>query len=114
MVTDEVPELVTVAPEVPAVTVNVPSVTLRVTVIEDEPASASEMLRPLFLRLSDTCSVLEYEAGVMVATGASFTAVMLMVEVAVDTRLPPVPVLPLSFTDNVSVEVALGVSVLST
>src|SRR5689334_4207411 len=50
----------------------------------------------------------------MVATGASLTAVMLMVDVAVDTRLPPVPVLPLSFTDSVSVEVADGVSVLST
>src|SRR5215468_10759258 len=89
MVTDDVPELVTVAPDVPAVTVSVPSVTDRVTVIDEEPASASEMLRPLFLRLSDTCSVLEYDAGVIVATGASFTAVMLMVEVAVDTRAPP-------------------------
>ena len=50
----------------------------------------------------------------MVATGASLTAVMLMVDVAVETRLPPVPVLPLSLTDRVSVEVADGVSVLST
>ena len=50
----------------------------------------------------------------MVATGASFTAVMLMVEVAVETRSPPVPVLPLSCTVRVSVEVADGVSVLST
>src|SRR5262245_49405350 len=114
MVTDDVPELVTVAPDVPAVTVKVPSVTLKVTVIDDEPASASLMLRPLFLRLSDTCSVFEYDAGVIVATGASLTAVMLMVDVAVDTRLPPVPVLPLSLTDRVRVEVALGVSVLST
>src|SRR3569832_231708 len=57
IVTDDVPELVTVAPEVPAVTVSVPSVTDRVTVIDDEPASTSAMLNPLFFRLSDTCSV---------------------------------------------------------
>ena len=46
----------------------------------------------------------------IVATGASLTAVMLMVDVAVETRAPPVPVLPLSLTDRVSVEVADGVS----
>ena len=58
-VTDEVPLLVTVAPLVPAVTVNVPSVTASVTVMDPLPASASEMARPLFLRLRATCSVLE-------------------------------------------------------
>ncbi len=59
IVTDDVPELVTVAPLVPAVTVSVPSVTASVTVMEPEPASASAIDRPLFLRLSATCSVLE-------------------------------------------------------
>src|SRR5690349_35257 len=114
MVTDEEPDPETLAPDVPAVTVSVPSVTDRVTVMEPLPASTSAMLRPLALRLSDTCSVFEYEAGVMVATGASFTAVMLMVDVAVDTRLPPVPVLPLSSLFRARVDVADGVSVLST
>ena len=45
-------------------------------------------------------------------TGASFTAVMLMVVVALPERLPP-PVLPLSLTVMVNVVVALGVLVLS-
>ena len=59
MVTEAVPELVTTAPLVPAVTVSVPSVTDSVTVIDDEPASASAIDSPLFFRLSDTCSVLQ-------------------------------------------------------
>ena len=57
IVTDELPVLVTTAPLVPAVTVSVPSVTASVTVIEPEPASTSEIDRPLFLRLSAICSV---------------------------------------------------------
>ena len=58
MVTDEVPELVTTAPLLPAATFSVPSVTARVTLMEPEPASTSEIDSPLFLRLSATCSVL--------------------------------------------------------
>ena len=57
MVTETVPELVTTAPLVPAVTVSVPSATASVTVIELEPASASEIDRPVFLRVSAVCSV---------------------------------------------------------
>ena len=49
----------------------------------------------------------------IVATGASFTAVMLIVAVSLADNGPPVPVRPLSFTVSVSVTVADGVSVLS-
>ena len=49
----------------------------------------------------------------IVATGASFTAVMLMVAVSLPVSAPPVPVLPLSLIDSVSVVLAAGVSVLS-
>ena len=49
----------------------------------------------------------------IVATGASFTAVMLMVAVSLPVSGAAVPVLPLSLIDSVSVVLAAGVSVLS-
>ena len=49
----------------------------------------------------------------MVATGASFTAVMLMVAVSLRGQRRPLPVLPLSLIASVSVAVADGVSLLS-
>ena len=57
MVTDEVPELVTTAPLVPAVTVSVPSVTASVTLMEPEPASTSDIDRPVLLSVRLVCSV---------------------------------------------------------
>ncbi len=57
MVTDDAPELVTIAPLVPAVTFSTPSPTDRVTVMVPAPASGSETDRPLFLMFRLTCSV---------------------------------------------------------
>ena len=48
----------------------------------------------------------------MVATGASLTAVMLMVAVSIDCKGPPLPLLPPSLTVSVSVALAPGASLL--
>ena len=53
-------------------------------------------------------------SGVIVETGASFTAVRLIVEVSLPVSAPPVPVLPPSSICSVSVVLAAGLSLLST
>ena len=54
-----------------------------------------------------------YVAGVIVAVGASLTAVMLIVAVSEPVSVPPVPVLPRSLAVRVSVALAAGVSLLA-
>src|SRR5688572_15526996 len=80
--THEVPLPQTKAPLVPAVTVSVPSPTDSVAVSEPPPASTSPTDSPLFFSDRLVCSVALYEIGVIVATGASLTAAILMVAVS--------------------------------
>ena len=49
----------------------------------------------------------------IVAVGASLTAVMLIVAVSEPVSVPPVPVLPRSLAVRVSVALAAGVSLLA-
>ena len=110
LVTLEVPLFATIAPLVPASTVSVPSVTDSVAVRLPVPASTSVTERPVPFRFSSTCSSTEYESGVIVTTGASLTAVTLIViesksssDVPSPVRLGSRPVLPRSLVVSVIV-----------
>ena len=105
-----VPEPETPAPVVPAETDKVPLVTDNVAVMLALPASTSEIAMPVPSSESEVCSVAEYVVGVIVATGASLTAAILIVAESEPVSAPPEPVLPLSLTSRVSVSEAGGVS----
>ncbi|RZL08396.1 MAG: hypothetical protein EOP40_13260 [Rubrivivax sp.] len=108
--TEPVPDPATATPELPGPTIRVPDTTDSVACTTLLPESASPMDRPVPCSISGTCSVAAYDGGVIVAVGASLTAVMAMVEVAVSNRAPPVPAWPWSSMASVRVSAAGGAS----
>ena len=104
------PEPPTVTPP-PVIAASVPEGTERVTRTLPAPASTSAIEMPV--RAVATSSVTVIETGTAF-TGASLSAVMLIVEFADAVSGPPEPVLPPSLIAIVKVSVAGGVSLLIT
>ena len=116
-VNDEVPLPATPAPLLPAVALSVPSTTESVTVIRPAPASTSLIDKPLPLSIRLTCSGTVKAVCVIVATGASLTAITVIATVSTSCSLVAfplrpgsVPVLPLSLVVIVSVSPPLKFS----
>ena len=96
MVASEVPSPTLKVSPVRLASVIVPLVAVRVTCTEAAPASTSLMLiwLPLPLEKTSVVSSLTLCAPGMEFTGASLTALTVMLTVSVSESAPPLPVLP--------------------